>query len=205
MVSFLDKEHRKQPIARPPPRCARVEVAISGAEKGSQLFELVVDLDNDRVSHKQHVEGKHSYIDAEYMKAVEAACLADKMVQAEIKTLDLPEGATVVVEPWAYATDGMNDMATRVTMVSPSTRARRFIELSPLILSSAGFIFDYKTIRKQITMHIPSTFVRKPQKTLRLLRSIACQRSRTKESIMSKSHLTVVGFTLRPRVNTIRA
>jgi primary-amine oxidase len=51
------------------------------------------------------------------MKAVEEACLADERVQAEIKTLNVPDGATVVVEPWAYATDGMNDMTDRVTMV----------------------------------------------------------------------------------------
>lgn len=117
MIPFLDKEHRKQPTAQPPPRCARVEVAIEGTGEGNQLFELVADLDNNRVSQKQHVKGKHSYIDADYMKAVEAACLADETVQAELRTLDLPAGATVVVEPWAYATDGMNDMDTRVTMV----------------------------------------------------------------------------------------
>ena len=79
--------------------------------------ELIVDLDNDKVARKQHLKGKHSYIDANYMKAVEAACLANEAVQAEIDTLDLPVGATVVVEPWAYATDGMNDMTDRVTMV----------------------------------------------------------------------------------------
>jgi primary-amine oxidase len=51
------------------------------------------------------------------MKQVEQACLANKKVQDEIRSLDLPEGAVVVVEPWAYATDGMNDMTQRVTMV----------------------------------------------------------------------------------------
>lgn len=51
------------------------------------------------------------------MKKVEQACLADADVQEEIRCLKLPEGATAVVEPWAYATDGMNDMSQRVTMV----------------------------------------------------------------------------------------
>ncbi|QSS63854.1 amine oxidase [Histoplasma capsulatum] len=50
------------------------------------------------------------------MKAVEASCLANDEVQATIRSLDLPAGSTVVVEPWAYATDGMNDMAQRITM-----------------------------------------------------------------------------------------
>ena len=120
MIPFLEKEHRKQPVAKAPTRRARVEVVVQGSsndEEKNQLFELVVDLDNDKVVRKQHVKGKHSYIDAEYMKAVERACLANEEVQAEVRTLNLPEGAEIVVEPWAYATDGMNDMTERVTMV----------------------------------------------------------------------------------------
>ncbi|TKW48514.1 Copper amine oxidase 1 [Colletotrichum tanaceti] len=50
------------------------------------------------------------------MAQVAAAVLADQKVQQEIQTLKLPEGATVVVEPWAYATDGMKDMSERWTM-----------------------------------------------------------------------------------------
>lgn len=117
MIDFLEKEHRKQPLGLEPTRHARVEVIIKGSDNKDQLLELIVDLDKDKVIRKQHVKGKHSYIDAEYMQAVEAACLANADVQAEIRTLDLPDGATVVVEPWAYATDGMNDMTERVTMV----------------------------------------------------------------------------------------
>lgn len=117
MVQFLEKEHRRQTIGEIPARCARVEVVVKGHNDSNELFELIVDLHNDKVSQKQHLKGKHSYIDADYMKAVEAACLANDEVQAEIRTLDLPAGSTVVVEPWAYATDGMNDMTQRVTMV----------------------------------------------------------------------------------------
>ena len=118
MTEFLEKEHRKQPLGLAPTRHARVEVIVKGSGDKNQLFELYVDLDNDKVVRKQHVEGKHTYIDSAYMQAVEASCLANERVQAEIRTLDLPEGATVVVEAWAYATDGMNDMTERVTMVS---------------------------------------------------------------------------------------
>lgn len=117
MTEFLEKEHRHQPLGLAPTRHARIEVIVNGSGEKNQLFELIVDLDKDKVVQKKHVEGKHSYIDSDYMKAVEAACLANEEVQAEIRTLDLPDGATVVVEPWAYATDGMNDMTERVTMV----------------------------------------------------------------------------------------
>lgn len=118
MIQYLEKEHRKQQtIGDIPTRCARVEVVVKGHNDANDLFELVVDLHNDKVLHKQHLKGKHSYIDADYMQSVEAACLANDEVQAEIRSLDLPAGSTVVVEPWAYATDGMNDMTKRVSMV----------------------------------------------------------------------------------------
>lgn len=120
MVQFLEKEHRRQTIGEIPARRARVEVVVKGVNDSNELFELVVDLDTDTVSSKKHLKGKHSYIDADFMKSVEAACLANEEVQAEIRTLKLPTGATVVVEPWAYATDGMNDMTQRVTMVCSS-------------------------------------------------------------------------------------
>ncbi|KAG5808015.1 hypothetical protein H9Q74_007167 [Fusarium xylarioides] len=116
MITYLEKEHLNQPIDHTPTRHARVEASIKAETEGNHLFELIVDLDADKVVKKQHVEGKHSYIDTDYMKAVEAACLANEDVQDLIKTLDLPEGVTVVVEPWAYATDGMNDMTHRVSM-----------------------------------------------------------------------------------------
>ncbi|OAX83818.1 hypothetical protein ACJ72_01819 [Emergomyces africanus] len=116
MIQYLEKEHRRQTIGDMPARSARVEVVVKGQNGANELFELFVDLHNGKVSHKQHLKGKHSYIDADYMKAVEAACLANEEVQAEIRSLDLPTGSTVVVEPWAYATDGMNDMTQRVSM-----------------------------------------------------------------------------------------
>lgn len=115
MVAYLDKEHRKQP-AVPPPREARVQVVVQ-VEK-NQLFELIVDIDAAKVVTNQYLKGKHSYIDSDYMTQVEAACIADEQVQNEISKLDLPPEAKVVVEAWAYATDGMNDMSERTTMVS---------------------------------------------------------------------------------------
>lgn len=117
LAPFLDNERCGKPSGQPPTRNARVEIVLSDDDHNHALFELLVDLDKNRVAAKQHVPGKHSYIDSGYMKQVEAACLANDEVQRQIATLDLPEGATVVVEPWAYATDGMNDMSQRVSMV----------------------------------------------------------------------------------------
>jgi hypothetical protein len=38
------------------------------------LIELLVDLDNKRVIKNEHLVGRHSYIDADYMRLVESAC-----------------------------------------------------------------------------------------------------------------------------------
>lgn len=65
--------------------------------------------------------GKHSYTDADEMQKSEIACLANPKVKAEIKALDLPEEAVVVVESWTYAPDGTEDMTKRIIMVCHRT------------------------------------------------------------------------------------
>ena len=117
MIQFLERECRKQPTGSAPTRCARVEVVVKSSNGNNELFDILIDLEQQKVIGKQHQEGKHSYIDSAYMKQVEAACLANKEVQAELCSLDLPVGSSVVIEPWAYATDGMNDMSQRISMV----------------------------------------------------------------------------------------
>ncbi|KAK6227466.1 copper amine oxidase [Colletotrichum tabaci] len=111
LKDFLDNEHAGEITLVYPARQARVQAYID-----KTLHELVVDLDSATVASDDLLRGKHSYIDTEFMAQVAAACLADQKVQKEIQTLKLPEGATVVVEPWAYATDGMKDMSERWTM-----------------------------------------------------------------------------------------
>lgn len=111
MIRFLEENSAK------PTRCARVQVVIRNESGVNQLFELVIDLEQAVVTEKHQLDGKHSYIDAAYMQAVERVCMADKRIQKEIELLELPSEATVCVEPWAYATDGMNNMSERTTMV----------------------------------------------------------------------------------------
>jgi primary-amine oxidase len=93
-----------------------------------------VDIEKAEVVKKEFLEGKHSYIDAAYMQDVERACLADKRIKKEVEKLKLPEGATVVVEPWAYATDGMSDTSERTTMVSSHLPRRALIRLTGTVL-----------------------------------------------------------------------
>ncbi|GKT76042.1 copper amine oxidase [Colletotrichum tofieldiae] len=111
LTDFLANEHAGTGTVVYPARQARIQAYII-----KTLHELTVDLGTSTVTSDFILHGKHSYIDTEFMTQVAAACLANQMVQEEIETLKLPEGATVVVEPWAYATDGMKDMKDRWTM-----------------------------------------------------------------------------------------
>lgn len=63
------------------------------------------------------MDGHHAHIDPGEMKKCEKACLDDSRVQAAIEASQLPEGATVVCEPWTYSPDGMNDMTRRCVIV----------------------------------------------------------------------------------------
>ncbi|KAK1978112.1 copper amine oxidase [Colletotrichum cereale] len=111
LIDFLENEHASGTTVVSLARQARIQAYIT-----KDLHEIIVNLDSSTVTSDAVLQGKHSYIDTEFMAQVAAACLADQMVQQEIETLKLPEGATVVVEPWAYATDGMKDMNDRWTM-----------------------------------------------------------------------------------------
>ena len=117
MVDFIALSATDPNQARPP-RTARVQVVTSQDKGLGKLFELIIDLDQEAIVSKQHLVGKHPFIDPEYMKAAEKACNEDEKVQAEIAKLELPPEARVCIEPWAYAPDGMSDMALRTTMAS---------------------------------------------------------------------------------------
>ncbi|KAJ5710166.1 hypothetical protein N7493_009758 [Penicillium malachiteum] len=115
MIKFLEQIHlHKQPQL--PTRTARVQVTVQSESGSPELVELFVNLDQGIISKKEHLPGRHSYIDTSYMQAVENACRADPRIESEIQKLRLPKDATVVIEPWAYATDGMKDMTERTTM-----------------------------------------------------------------------------------------
>jgi len=111
MLRFLEAEYSGMPPT-PPKRIARVHAYIERA-----FHELLVDVGARNTISHEVLEGKHSHVDAAYMQSVEEACLRDVRVQKAIEALKLPEEASVVVEPWTYATDGVSNMSTRITMV----------------------------------------------------------------------------------------
>lgn len=125
MMEFLDNEHAGASSITFPARKARVQAYIDRI-----LYEDIVNLDTATTSSRTPLHGRHSYIDTDFMAQVAAACLVDPKIQQEIETLELPEEATVVVEPWAYATDGLKDMKDRWTMVRLLRTYRKFLQLT---------------------------------------------------------------------------
>ncbi|KAJ5280673.1 hypothetical protein N7478_006045 [Penicillium angulare] len=113
MVPFL--KNKTNNTYKRPERIARVQVSILVDEE-NKFVELWVNLDHSVILKNEHLVGKHPYIDSDYMQAVENACLADKGVQEQIGHLQLPDSARVIVEAWAYATDGTKDMSQRTSM-----------------------------------------------------------------------------------------
>ncbi|KAM3413903.1 Amine oxidase [Cercospora zeina] len=59
---------------------------------------------NARLGPNMHAPG-----DGEEILALERIALADEGVQAELAKLQLPEGAKIVVDPWIYGSDGVDD------------------------------------------------------------------------------------------------
>ena len=117
MIKFLEKIRVSPRPSIRPTRVAMVQFYAGKVKERKTFKQVKVDLRTRIVFDEQDLTGRHSHIDTAYMHAVEVACLADTRVQAEIQACELPEGATVVVEPWAYAPDGMNDMKERISMV----------------------------------------------------------------------------------------
>lgn len=113
MIKFLEEEHAgRAPVTRPA-RMAMVQFHVGSP---TDFRQAKVNLDAGEITEEQQLTGRHSYIDAEDMKQSETACLADSRVQEAIRSCKLPENATVVVEPWTYATDGAFDPKERVVM-----------------------------------------------------------------------------------------
>lgn len=115
LVPFLVAERSGRTDMPVPMRCALVQF-YRGTP--ADFREAQVDLGTGEITGQKQLTGKHSYVDSTEMQAAEDACLAAPEVQEAIRMLELPEGAVVCVEAWTYGTDGMNDMAERIIMVS---------------------------------------------------------------------------------------
>lgn len=110
-----------------------------GPRNSDNFYQLKVDVDSGDVVQKEKLTGSHPHVDATDMQMTEKACLADPAVQSAINDLQLPEGAIIKIEPWTYATDGVNDMKQKITMVG--NVSPRWL-LGRLICDSVTFTCD---------------------------------------------------------------
>lgn len=72
----------------------------------------MVNLSADKVEYNHRLgPNLHAPGDGSEILAIEAAIAKDEGVQNELKKLQLPAGTSVVVDPWIYGSDGVNDDA----------------------------------------------------------------------------------------------
>jgi primary-amine oxidase len=114
LIPYLEAERLGEHLPSPPSRIAKVQFYH---EHLTQFRKVRVDLIDKKLFNLEHLDGKHAYVDAGEMKKCEKACLEDLRVLAAIEALKLPDNAVVVVDPWTYSPDGMNDMSRRCVMV----------------------------------------------------------------------------------------
>jgi len=78
--------------------------------KQNKFHEAVLNLTRKTVERNVRLGANiHAPGDGEEIIAIERIALEDAGVQAELAKMQLPEGAQVVVDPWIYGADGVND------------------------------------------------------------------------------------------------
>ncbi|KAJ4421854.1 hypothetical protein N0V82_003454 [Gnomoniopsis sp. IMI 355080] len=76
----------------------------------TSLFEALVSLTHKKViKNKQLSHEFHGALDPAEMELVAGLMLEDETVKDAIARLELPAGAELVIEPWMYGSDGVND------------------------------------------------------------------------------------------------
>ncbi|OQO01168.1 hypothetical protein B0A48_13411 [Cryoendolithus antarcticus] len=76
----------------------------------NQFHEAVVNLTQQVVEYNVRLGANmHAPGDGDEIFEIERVCLEDPGVQAEIAKLQLPEGSKIVIDPWIYGADGVED------------------------------------------------------------------------------------------------
>ncbi|KXT04105.1 hypothetical protein AC578_4891 [Pseudocercospora eumusae] len=76
----------------------------------NKFHEAVVNLSTQQLEYNLRLgPNMHAPGDGEEIFAMERIAIADEGVQAELAKLNLPEGTKIVVDPWIYGSDGIDD------------------------------------------------------------------------------------------------
>lgn len=79
------------------------EIVAYANDHQDKFHEATVNLSAEKVERNVRLGANvHSSLDGEEIITVEQDALNNPDVQAELAKLKLPEGATVVVDPWIY-------------------------------------------------------------------------------------------------------
>ncbi|KAF1816027.1 hypothetical protein P152DRAFT_408554 [Eremomyces bilateralis CBS 781.70] len=106
VLPFLAAERSGDPTPSLP-RHAFVNYYIRNTNR---LHEAIVELSSASVvQNKLLPKNYHAPADSEELIDLEKIALADPSVQAAIAKLQLPEGTVVVLDPWIYGSDGVDD------------------------------------------------------------------------------------------------
>jgi len=105
LKKYLDLEHsaRLSPTSPRPPRLAKCQYDIIGADKILEYHESIVDINLKRcVKHEAVGKQHHAALTLWEFETLVNVCKASPLFQAAIAEFKLPEGFKVVVEPWPY-------------------------------------------------------------------------------------------------------
>jgi primary-amine oxidase len=105
MKQYLDLEHAaragQSPASRRPPRLAKCQYDVIGADKIPEYHESVVDVEQKkRFRHDVIGKEKQASLTLWEFRHLLDACKESKEFQDAIAELKLPEGFELVVEPW---------------------------------------------------------------------------------------------------------
>ncbi|KAI7321919.1 putative copper amine oxidase [Hortaea werneckii] len=142
----------------------------------NKFHEAIVDLTQQKVESNVRLgPNVHAPGDGEEIMAIERIALEDEGVQAEIAKLKLPEGSSIVVDPWIYGSDGINDddrmwqtfMYMRDPQNSNEADSNHYalpLSISPVISSESMKVIriDHLPTGKDNTIKEPQPWTPKP-------------------------------------------
>ncbi|KAI9707103.1 MAG: hypothetical protein M1836_000063 [Candelina mexicana] len=106
LLPFLAAEHdglNTPPIERKAFTCYYIK-------NTDKFHEAIVSLSQQKVESNVRLGPNiHSAADTDEIVLVEKLALADRVVQAEIEKLQLPQGTVIISDPWIYGSDGIDD------------------------------------------------------------------------------------------------
>ncbi|OMP85109.1 Copper amine oxidase 1 [Diplodia seriata] len=106
VVPYLEAEHS----GAPRPNIRRKAFVNYYIRNTNKYHEAIVDLGAGSVERNVRLgPNVHANGDGDEIVAIEKTALEDAGVQAEIAKLQLPKGTVVVIDPWIYGSDGVDD------------------------------------------------------------------------------------------------